>query len=422
MKKILNKKETLIFAAWASYDWASAAFPIIITTFIFATYFTKQVAVNEIIGTYQWANATALAGVLIAILSPIFGAIADHGGHHKRWLLFFTILCVIFTALLWFVHPHSHSIYTALSAFVIATIALEIGIVFYNSFLPHIAPERYIGRLSGWAWGAGYLGGIISLSIALFCFIKHPPIWLNTQSAEEVRISAILVAVWFAVFSVPFFIFIPDSKATGLSAKKALKKGLSELFSTLKSLPEQKNLVLYLIAHLIYVDGLNTLFAFGGIYAAGTFGMSLADVVLFGITMNLTAGIGAIFLAWVDDWMGSKPTILISLLGLILLALPLLFVQSTAAFWAIALFLSIFIGPVQAASRSLMARITPKEKSTEMFGLYAFSGRITAFIGPWVLGLATYYFHSQRAGMATILAFFIVGALLMIKVTETRSA
>src|SRR5262249_16360476 len=148
-------------------------------------------------------------------------------------------------------------------------------------------------------------------------------------------------------------------------------------------------------------------FAFGGIYAAGTFGMDLSHVILFGITMNISAGIGAILLAWVDDFIGSKPTILISLVCMIALGLPILFVHDRFIFWGLALSLSIFLGPVQAASRSLMARMTPPEKSTEMFGLYAFSGRITAFTGPWLLGFATYYFNSQRAGMATIMLYFI---------------
>lgn len=407
--------------AWASYDWASAAFTIIITTYIFAAYFTQQVATNEITGTRQWANATALAGIIIAICSPILGAIADHGGHHKRWLFCFTVLCVLFSALLWFVYPSPHYTAYALTCVVLGTVCLEIAIVFYNSFLPYIAPPKYIGRISGWAWGTGYIGGIFALSIALFVFIKPEPSWLNTQTAEQVRICTLLSAAWFGLFSLPFFIYISDIPSTHLTAQHAIKKGLQELITTLKTLPQQTNLSLYLLAHLIYVDGLNTLFAFGGVYAAGTFHMKLSEVVLFGITINISAGFGAILLAWVDDWIGSKLTILLCLLGLILFGVPLLFVQSSMAFWIVALFLSLFIGPVQAASRSLMTRLTPIEKSTELFGLYAFSGRITAFIGPWILGLATVYFQSQRAGMGTILLFFIVGGILMLFVKDPPS-
>ncbi len=407
----VTTKRTLF--AWCLYDWASSAFPIIVTTFIFAAYFTTQIAVNEISGTFQWASATALAGIIIAIMSPIFGAIADHAGRHKLWLGFFTLTCIISSGLLWFAYPTPSAIHFTLVCVVIGTISLEIALVFYNASLPHLAPKNYIGRISGWAWGLGYFGGIVALSIVLFVFIKPEHSWLNTQTAQQVRICGPLAAIWFALFSLPLFFSVPETPSTGLKTSQAIKQGLAELAATLKSLPQQKNLLLYLIAHLIYADGLNTLFAFGGIYAAGTFHMDLSQVILFGITMNLTAGLGAVALAWVDDYLGSKPTVLISLFFLVVIGLPLLIVKSAAWFWCIALILSIFIGPVQAASRSLMAHLVPLEKSTEMFGMYAFSGKITAFIGPWLLGLATLHFQSQRAGMATILLFFIVGGLLM---------
>lgn len=400
------------------YDWAAAAFPIIVTTFIFATYFTTMVAANEIAGTYQWANATALAGVIIAILSPIFGAIADYSGRHKRWLLFFTTVCIVSTALLWYAEPHVSYVYYTLLCVVLGTIGLEIAHVFYNSFLSHIAPRDYIGRISGWAWGMGYLGGIITLSIALFVFVKKPPSWLNASTAEQIRICGPWAAVWFAFFSLPLFLVVPDIPSSRLSMSQAIKRGFQELGATIASLPQQKNLSLYLLAHLVYIDGLNTLFAFGGIYAAGTFHMSLSDIILLGITMNVSAGIGAILLAWVDDYLGSKPTILISIVFLLVFGVSMLFVKTSAMFWCLGLLLTLFVGPVQAASRSLMVRITPEQKSTEMFGLYAFSGRITAFVGPWVLGAMTLHFQSQRAGMATIMLFFMVGGILMCFVRE----
>ncbi len=404
--------------AWCLYDWASNAFPILITTFIFATYFTTKIASNPINGTHEWGNATALAGILVALLGPLFGAISDHAGHHKRWLLLFSLMTITCCALLWFAYPNVSAVNFTLTCFVIGTISYEIALIFYNSFLPHIAPEGYIGRISGWAWGAGYMGGIALLTITLVFFIEGKPSWLNTATAEHVRITGPLVAAWFLVFSIPLFIFIPETPGTGLTKLQAIKQGLFELGTTLKSLPKQKNLFLYLIAHMVYADALNTLFAFGGIYAAGTFGMSLSQVILFGITMNISSGLGAVLLAWVDDLLGSKPTILISLVCLILFGLPLLLVHNYHWFWGIALIMSLFLGPVQAASRSLMARLTPPQKSTEMFGLYAFSGRITAFTGPWVLGMATLYFQSQRAGMATILIFFVIGTFLMWHVKE----
>ena len=357
------KKATLgEIIAWCIYDWASTSFPILITTFIFAAYFTTKIASNTITGTHEWGNATALAGILIAIFGPVFGAISDHAGHHKRWLILFSFITIICSALLWYAYPDVSSVNFALVCFVIGTISYEIALIFYNSFLPHIAPKGYVGRISGWAWGAGYMGGIVLLTIALFFFIEGKPSWLNTATAEQVRITGPLVAAWFLLFSLPLFILLPEIPATGLTKLQAIKQGFVELGATLKSLPKQKNLMIYLIAHMIYTDGLNTLFAFGGIYAAGTFSMDLSQVILFGITMNISAGLGAILFAWVDDFLGSKPTILISLFCLIVFGFPLLLVHDYRWFWTTALFMSLFLGPVQAASRSLMAHLSPVKK------------------------------------------------------------
>ncbi len=429
MQKYFNKEISIntpaikknILIAWCFYDWASVAFSTIITTFIFATYFTKKIAINPIVGTYQWANAAAIAGIIIAIASPLFGAIADHGGRIKRWLAVFLSLCILSSALLWFALPQQNYIFFTLGCFIAGTIGLEVASVFYNSFLPHIAPKKYIGRISGWGWGLGYVGGIIALSIALFGFVQNAPSWLNADTSENIRICGPFTAAWLFIFSLPLFLIVPDTAATGLTLRQAIQKGMSEIIRTLRSLPTQKNIFIYLIAHMIYVDGLNTLFAFGGIYAAGTFGMDLSRVILFGITMNISAGIGAIALSWVDDYLGSKKTILISLFFMTVISIPILFVKQASTFWIFALLLCLFVGPVQAASRSLLARLVPIEKTTEMFGLYAFSGRATSFIGPWLLGFVTLYFQSQRAGIATILLFFILGGLLLSFVRDKLS-
>lgn len=389
-------------------------------TFIFATYFTSKVAENEIIGTYQWANATSIAGIIIAFTSPLFGAIADHAGHHKRWLLFFTVMSIISAALLWFAYPNVNSVYFTLTCLVFGTIGLEVASVFYNAFLPRLAPKNYLGRISGWGWGCGYLGGILALSFALVVFVKSNIFSLDTQTAEQIRICGPFVAIWYAVFSLPLFFLVPNISSTSRPMSIAVREGWKELISTLKKLPSEKNIFLYLISHMIYADGLNTLFIFGGIYAAGTYGLSFEEVLLFGITMNITAGVGAIVLAWMDDFMGSKITVIVSLTFMILFGVPLLFLHDKTTFWIVALFLCLFVGPVQSASRSLMVRlIASKDTSTEMFGLYALSGKITAFIGPWLLGFMTMTFGSQRVGMATIMVFFAIGALLLIPVKVT---
>ena len=403
--------------AWCLYDWAASSFSVVITTFIFATYFTSRVAQNDILGTYQWALAISLAGVVIAFASPLFGAIADHGGHHKRWLFGFTWLGIVSAALLWFAYPDARAVYFTLTCVVLGTIGLEIATVFYNAYLPRLAPKEYVGRISGWGWGLGYLGGILALSICLLVFVRMGIPGLNRQTAQQIRICGPFVAIWFALFSLPLFLMLPDVSSTSRPLFSAICAGVRELRVTLKKLPQEKNIALYLVAHMIYADGLNTLFAFGGIFAAGTYGLSFQEVLVFGITMNVTAGLGAIALAWMDDFVGSKPTILLSLACLTLLGVPLLLLHEKYQFWIMALTLCLFVGPVQSASRSLMTRLIKREDiATEMFGLYALSGKITSFIGPFVLGTVTLYFDSQRVGMATVLVMFALGGMLLLPV------
>jgi UMF1 family MFS transporter len=403
--------------AWCLYDWACAAFSIVVMTFIFATYFTSKVAVNPVAGTYQWANATALAGIIIAFLSPVLGAIADHTSYHKRWVFFFTAVANNPTTLLWFAYPNPQAAYFTLTCVVIGTIGYELAIVFYNSYLPSLATPDNVGRISGIGWGSGYLGGIVALSLVLVFFVNHNHAWLNQQYAEHIRICGPFVGVWYALFAIPFFLFVPDVSKRNHTITRAVKLGMRELMATLKKLPQEKNIFIYLFAHMIYADGLNTLFAFGGIYAAGTYGLTFPEVLLFGISMNVTAGLGAISLSWVDDYLGAKFTVMGSLIIMSIVGIPILFLHQKSMFWAIALLLSVFVGPVQSASRSKMVHlIAKKETATEMFGLYSLSGRVTAFIGPWLLGALTLYFHSQRVGMATIMVFFLIGALLLLPV------
>ncbi len=410
-------KPTRAAIAWSLYDWANSAFPTVITTFIFAAYFTQSIAIDPISGTHQWANATALAGLIIAILGPILGATADYLGRRKPWIAFFTALSVISAALLWFAKPSPSYIPWALTWVVIGTIGFEISTVFYNAMMRALVPESYLGRISGWSWGVGYLGGLSCLCLALF-LINTPVPWLNSNPTilEHIRIAGPLTAVWFALFSLPFFFFTPDHKRTGIPLRLATQKGIMDLIQIFRKARAHRQILKYLFAHMIYIDGLNTLFAFGGIYAAGTFGLSPDQIILLGILMNITAGLGAISFAWIDDYLGSKHTILIGLCGLALTGSGLLIVHVMPAFWTLALLLGLFVGPVQSASRSLMTHLSPPRQLTELFGLYAFSGKITAFIGPWVLGFTTAHFASQRAGMATIILFLIVGSLILLSV------
>lgn len=289
----------------------------------------------------------------------------------------------------------------------------------------HVAHNRPPGpawSLVGRGWGLGYAGGLCCLILVLVLFIQPdtPLFDLDKDAAEHVRVVGPVVALWFLLFAIPLYLFVPESPATGASLMEATKSGLLELYETLKALHKKPPLMRFLAARILYIDGLNTLFSFGGIYAAGTFGMEEDEIIYFAITLNVTAGLGAVAFAWIDDWIGSKRTILVSLLGIVVFGVPLLLVTSKSAFWILALFLGLFMGPAQAASRSLMARLTPADQVTEMFGLFTLSGKATSFLGPAVLAWVTATFASQRAGMTTVIFFIAAGAIILTTVKEPR--
>lgn len=409
--------------AWCLYDWANSAFSAVIVTFVFATYFTRAVAPTIELGTAWWGYTLSLAGLAVALFSPFLGAVADQGGRRKPWLFAFTALSVGASALLWAVRPGSEYVALALVAVGLAYLCFEFATVFYNAMLPDLAGQGWIGRLSGWGWGLGYAGGVACLLLTLMLFVQaeRPLFGLDKEAAEHVRVTGPLVALWLAVFAVPLFLWTPDRRASGLAVGAALRAGMAELWQTVSQARRYGMIVRFLVARMLYTDGLNTLFAFGGIYAAGSFGMDFPEVIRFGIALNVSAGVGAATFAVVDDKIGAKPTIVVSLIALLALGAAVLLVESKTAFWVLGVGLGVFVGPAQAASRSMMARLAPPALTTEMFGLYALSGKVTAFMGPWLLGWATLAFDSQRAGMATILLFFLAGLALLAAVKEPKS-
>lgn len=415
---ILMNKRSII--AWCFYDWANSAYAAVILTFVFAVYYTEEIAVNSIIGTAHWGYMVAISGLLIASLSPVLGAVVDHQGRRKPWVLLFTCIAILATAVLWFSTPEPSSSTFTLFAIGLGLTCVEIAMVFYNAMLKDISPPHYIGRISGWAWGLGYVGGLLCLLIALYVFIEGKPAWLDAQASqlEQVRICGPLVAIWFFIFSIPLFIWTPEHSSEVISLRPAMMEGMRSLVNTFRALKHHKQIGLFLIAHLMYIDGLNTLFAFGGIYAAGTFGMSVNEVIKFGISMNLVAGIGAATFAYLDDYLGSKPTILLALLLMMIAGISMLFVETKYLFWLLGLGLSFCVGPVQAGSRTLLTRLVPDDIATQMFGMYALSGKVTTFIGPWLVAWATVHFNSQRLGVSTVFYFLLAGAVLLCFVRE----
>ncbi len=408
--------------AFCLFDFANSAFTTIVITFVFATYFANGIAADPTTGGAQWSFAMAIAGLVIAILSPIFGAIADQTGRRKPWIFAVSVICVVATAMLWYAKPTPGDVPWALTFAIIATIGFEMGMLFYNALLPTVATPATMGRISGWAWGLGYAGGLISLAIALFVLVQADPapFGLDKTQAEHVRATSLLVAGWFAIFAVPLFLFIKEPDAAGIPAGLAVRQGLKQLVVSLRNIRNHANVFRYLIAAMIYSDGVHTVFALGGVYAGVTFGMKTEEIIMLGISLNVTAGLGAFIFGWVDDRLGSKPTIVISLLALIVTSAVVMAAPDKNTFWIAALAMSTFFGPVQAASRTLLARLSPPAMRGEMFGLFALSGKVTAFAGPAVVGWVTLATGSYRLGMSTVLIFLVVGLLLLRGVKENQ--
>ena len=576
-----NYKKTVF--CWSMYDFANQPFTTLIVTFIFSAYYTQAIAPNIHDGTFLWSIGIAITALFVAFVSPLMGALADQGGYRKILLIFWSWICILSTIFLFF--TYEGQIYIALFWFVIANIGFEMGSVFCNAYLPHIAPKDKIGRISGYGWSLGYVGGLIALMISLFLFVQpnkpifnlkknssinsiivdienveisntfsrftispssfnvidsiqlgmpiklinfeltdtlafmsdlvyknetekgtvadidldshsfvifgsHPeyinhkdrsiqligkPSWNNyntkeldsktgfvldeknnfeirgpiyeddkyvgtlcyfrdgrlkivdnpnineisvTTSGENIRGINLLVALWFALFAIPTFLGVKDQKINARISKKLIYKSYSQIRQTFKEIKQYKHIVRFLIARILYNDGLVTIFSFGGIYASGTFGFSFNEVMYFGIALNVAAGLGAFLFGFLDDWIGGKNTIQLSNIGLIIACALAVFTTNVTVFWIAGILIGLCSGPNQASSRSLMSRFTPKDKQNEFFGFFAFSGKATAFIGPMLLGILTKEFGSQRYGVAIVLVLILAGAYVLHSLDE----
>ncbi len=407
-------------ASWSLYDFANSAFTTLVVTFIYAAYFTGAIAPDPETGTAMWSIAVGISAILVAVCSPFLGAMADKGGLRRRYLLTATVVCVTGSVLLYF--PLPGQILFALSAFVVANVAFEMANVFYNAYLPDLATPDTIGRVSGNGWALGYLGGLLCLLAGFYIFVapEQAPFGLDKSTGEHIRATNLLVAGWFALFSLPMFLWVKDEPIENPPSSMQLFSGAAaEIKTTFASIRTLKNLFWLLVARLVYNDGIVTIFAFGAIYATGTFGFETEEMFMFGIALNVAAGLGAWLFGFVDDKVGGRVTIFMSLGGLVLAAILAVVAQNATVFWISAVLVGLLAGPNQAASRSLMGRFIPDGRENEFFGFYAFSGKATAFMGPLALGALTAA-YGQRAGVSVVILFFVVGAALLAKVNENE--
>jgi UMF1 family MFS transporter len=437
--------------SWIFFDWAAQPYFTLITTFVFAPYFATHVASDPASGQSLWGFATAAAGLLIALMSPVLGAIADASGRRKPWIAAFGALLVIGSCLMWFGKPGDPSVIPPLLlAYAIATVGAEFATVFNNAMMPSLVPPDQIGRLSGTGWATGYVGGILSLILVLGFLAASPdtgrtlfgfmPLFgLDPVTHQGDRISGPLTGIWFIIFVLPMFILTPDYPARH-SARDALREGLIELRQGLRELPKQKSMAAFLLANMIYTDGLVSLFAFGGIYAAGTFGWNTIQIGTFGILLAIAGTFGAWLGGKLDDRLGPKRVIsgslLILLLSIVAILLvdkdSILFVKVAApapggalfsgaaerAYLVLGCLIGAAGGPLQAASRTLLIHMAPKDRIAQYFGLFALTGKVTSFIGPLLIGAVTAVTESQKAGMAVLVPFFAAGLVLLARVRD----
>ena len=403
--------------SWALWDWGSASFNAVIVTFVFTVYLTDAVAEDEDAGSQALGIALAVAGVFVALLAPVTGQRSDAGGRRKLWLAVHTGLVVACTAGLFFVRDDPSYLLPGLVLIAAGSVFFEIAEVNYNAMLVQISTRATIGRISGFGWGMGYFGGLIALAIVLFAFVQ-PDVGLFGVTSEDgldIRAVALFSALWFALFALPLLLIVPETPAPAERPRRNFFAGYAVLAGRLRAMWRTDRRTLgFLAASAVYRDGLAAVFTFGGVVAAGTFGFSATEVVVFAIAANLTAGTGAVLGGRLDDRFGPKLVIVTALLGLILAGLALVALSGKVAFWICGLTLATFVGPAQSSSRTYLARIVAPEREGEAFGLYATTGRAVSFLGPLAFSGFIALFGTQRAGMAGIALVLLAGLLALL--------
>ena len=414
--KIKENEKFRVFI-WTLFDFANTSYSIVVVTFLYAVYFKQTVVEGKAVGDFYWSIGTSISMLITALISPVLGAIADYSAGKKRFLLFFTITCIISTSLLYFVNRGD--IFLGLTLFIIANVGFEAGLVFYDAFLPEITAPKNYGRVSGYGFAMGYLGSLTTLAL-VFPFIK------SNMIREAFPVSALV----FFIFAIPIFLFIKDHRSKVVGDQSFIKIGVTRVFNTISHLKNYKNLSIFLLAFFFYIEGVNTVIYFSGNYASTTLHFTMEELIVFFLIVQTTAIVGSLIFGFFADSYGQKKSLVISLVIWILTIL-LAFTTSDKNNFVIQSFSKIFnsdpekisrlsfylvgllagsvMGATQSTSRSLMSKLTPFERKTEFFGFYSLFGKSSAILGPLVFGFVSYITGQQRFAILTICIFFIVG-------------
>ncbi|MCC0016196.1 MAG: MFS transporter [Rhodobiaceae bacterium] len=432
-------------AGWMLFDWAAQPFFTVVTTFIFGPYFVSQVAENPAQGQALWGYAAAAAGIVIALLSPVLGSIADAAGPRKPWIAGLAVIKIGSLVALWWAIPGSPVIWP-LAFFALATMAAEFSIVFNDSMMPQLVARQDLGRISNIAWGLGYLGGLLLL-VFVVAFVAaspdtgrtvlglEPAFGLDPARFEGDRAVGPLAAAWYLLFILPMMAFTPDVRRIRPLAS-AVRIGLGELAATLREARRHAGIFRFFVARMIYQDGVAALLLLGGAFAAAIFDWKIFEIGLYGIILNLAAIAGNMIASVLDTRAGSKTVVLLALAALVVATLGIvstgpgytafgLVALDTAdsgelyataaekAYIVFGLLIGLAFGPVQASSRSYLARSVPPADAGRYFGLYALAGRATSFLAPFTVASITAATGSARLGMAVIIVFLALGMALL---------
>ncbi|TCP58703.1 UMF1 family MFS transporter [Rhodovulum bhavnagarense] len=423
---------------WWFYDWASQPYATLLLTFIFAPYVTDLVG-DGTAAQAAWGYGVGTAGLVIALLAPILGAVADKSGHRMPWIVLFSVFYILGASGLWLANPEAFNLWLVLFFFGLGMVGLEFTTIFTNAMLPDLAPRAELGRISGSGWAFGYVGGLIALVAMLTLFAEgdtgttligiEPMLGLDPALREGTRFVGPFTALWYALFIIPFFLWVrlPRQPARA-TVRQSLSGALPEFRATLAHLPRTPSLTAYLLSSMFYRDALNGMYVFGGIYAAGVLGWSVIEVGVFGILAVIA---GAAF-SWLggraDQRFGPKPVILFNVIVLTMVGIAVIFVSREAvfglpvapgsnlpdiAFYILGAIIGAAGGALQTASRTMMVRQANPARMTESFGLYALSGKATAFLAPLSIGIVTDLTGTQQMGITPLVVLFALGLFLL---------
>lgn len=408
--------------AWTLWDVGNASFNAIMTTFVFAVYLTSSSFGDQVTTSAALSQGLTIAGVLIALLAPLSGRRADATGRRGLWLNVNTLILALIMALCFFVAPSPDFLLLGVVLLALGNLFNEFAVVNYNAILPSISTKDTIGKISGNGWAAGYFGGILALILVLVGFLTPGLLGIPEEDSYNVRAVALFSAVWALVFSLPLMLKVkslPSPAPLAEGARPSILDSYKDLFATVKRLYKEAPTTLYfLLSSAVFRDGLNGIFTFGGVLAAGSFGFSTNQVILFAIFGNVVAGVGSVIGGRLDDRFGPKRIIIVSLLALLAAALPLLFFPSSTMFWICGLTLCAFVGPAQSAARSYLGRLTNEGNEGELFGLYSTTGRAASFLSPALFGLCVSLFDSQLWGILGIVVVLLAGLLLLLPIKD----